>query len=119
MPRGGFRPGAGRKRKPRASEISPNHYPKPGAGALSATAIAELGEELIVRFLGELAAVITAESVPLKERALTLKNLLAAPRLLHDAAPGKKEAAQAAAGEASQSGRFATPPPKLAVDNTR
>jgi hypothetical protein len=56
--RGDHRPGAGRKKKPRASEISPNHHPKPGAGALSATAIAALGEELIVRFLGELAAVI-------------------------------------------------------------
>jgi hypothetical protein len=120
VPRGGFRPGAGRKKKPRP-EICPNR-PK---AATSPAALAELGEELIARFLSELAAAITAEELPLKQRVVILRNLLAARRLLCDAAhpapaPGKKETAAKVAGEAARSGRFATPPPpKLAVDNTR
>jgi hypothetical protein len=101
MPRGGSRPGAGRKRKP--AQIWPG---QPTADA----------EELIARFLAELAV----ENAPLAQRALILKNLLTARRLLRDApAPGKKEAAATVAGQAAKSGRFATPPPpKLVIDNS-
>lgn len=117
MPRGGYRPGAGRPKKASAGSA-------PKAAAVTVKVPSEVSVEARRAGLDPLSYMLAVMNDEEADEARRDRMAIAAAPFVHakaDAvAPGKKEQRQAGAEQVAAAGRFAPRlAPKLAVDNTR
>jgi len=116
MPRGGYRPGAGRPKGAKSAKAA-----KPEAAA---KVPADVGVEARKAGLDPLSYMLAVMNDDGADDARRDRMAIAAAPFVHAkaeaVAPGKKEQRQADAEQVAASGRFAPrAAPKLAVDNTR
>ena len=115
MPRGGYRPGAGRPKKASAGAA-------PKAAAVTVRVPSEVSVEARRAGLDPLSYMLAVMNDEAADEARRDRMAIAAAPFVHakaaDVAPGKKEQRQRAAEDVASTGRFAPrTPPKLVVNN--